>query len=179
MIYFTADEHYGHRNIIEFCKRPFQNIDDMTDGLIARHNSRVGEGDTVYHLGDMFWRSFPDAISVMGRLNGTHHYVWGNHEEVFEGNSSLADRFKTIGGPRLIKVGKQKIWIAHFAHRVWPKSGGGSWHLWGHSHNELPPFGLSFDVGVDCWDYYPVSINQIAFKMGQMHGETYKEVRPE
>ena len=52
MVYFTGDEHYGHRNVIKYCNRPFQDVDEMDREIIKRHNEVVGDDDTVYHLGD-------------------------------------------------------------------------------------------------------------------------------
>jgi calcineurin-like phosphoesterase family protein len=49
--------------------------------------------------------------------------------------------------------------------RVWPKSHYGTWHLFGHSHGCLEPWGKSFDVGVDAWQMRPISINQVKEKM--------------
>jgi hypothetical protein len=51
-IYFTADTHFNHANIISFCQRPFASVAEMNEALIAKWNARVGEGDLVYHLGD-------------------------------------------------------------------------------------------------------------------------------
>lgn len=166
-VFFTADEHYGHHNIIKFCKRPFTNLTDMTDGLIARHNSRVSSGDTVYHIGDMFWRSFgiQSAHTVLDRLHGSHHYITGNHEEVMR-NQTVRHRFLSYNHEDEVRPEDQRIFLAHFAHRVWPNSGRGAWHLYGHSHADLPEdLSLSFDVGVDAWDCYPVSLEEVKAKM--------------
>lgn len=54
MIYFTADAHFGHANIIKMCSRPFPDVEAMNEALIARWNDRVTGGDTVYIVGDMF-----------------------------------------------------------------------------------------------------------------------------
>src|SRR5580698_5527626 len=94
-IFFTSDEHFGHQNIIKFCNRPFTSLDEMTETLIENHNKLVKKGDSVYHLGDMFWKTFgqENAIKVLSRLNGQKFYIWGNHEELMEKHSSLRDFF--------------------------------------------------------------------------------------
>lgn len=51
-LWWTSDEHYGHANIIRFCGRPFRDVDHMREELIRRHNERVGSDDLVRHVGD-------------------------------------------------------------------------------------------------------------------------------
>jgi len=61
---------------------------------------------------------------------------------------------------------KAVIWMSHYPHWSWPHSGYGSWMLHGHCHGMEKrlrnSFGLKvLDVGVDCFDYKPVSYNQV------------------
>ncbi len=174
--WFTSDEHFGHFNIIKFCNRPFSSLEEMTEGLIDRHNEVVNEGDKVYHIGDMFWRTFgyDNAIKTIHRLNGQHFYVLGNHEELmldkaFQGEV-LRKSFVWVAEREVIRPNKMypKIVLDHYAGRVWQGSGGGSIQLYGHSHGELErtPHGRSMDVGVDSHNYYPVSLDQVMEVMG-------------
>ena len=34
-LFFTSDTHFGHRHILEFCKRPFSSIEEHDEQLIA------------------------------------------------------------------------------------------------------------------------------------------------
>jgi calcineurin-like phosphoesterase family protein len=52
--------------------------------------------------------------------------------------------------------------------RSWDKSHYASWCLFGHHHGSLELYGLSFDVGVDCWNFFPVSLEQIDKKMSTL-----------
>ena len=177
MIWFTSDEHYGHANIIKYCKRPFATLDAMEEILIDRHNQKVNAGDTVYHLGDMFWRTLGamKAHEIMNQLNGQHYYIRGNHEELMNSSLSLRNRFQGCEDLATVHYSKAlrscgiqsvpPIVLCHYAMRVWPGSHKGSWHLYGHSHGELPEQGLSFDVGVDAQNFYPVSLQEVAAKM--------------
>jgi len=39
MIFFTADLHFGHENIIKHCNRPFKSADEMDAMLIKKRDS--------------------------------------------------------------------------------------------------------------------------------------------
>jgi calcineurin-like phosphoesterase family protein len=163
--FFTSDEHYGHANIIRFCNRPFSSVEDMKEGLIARHNAKVTEQDITYHLGDIFWRnvSTQEASGILSRLKGQHFLIWGNHDETAK-KLSLASHCKKFVWTKdvaMVEVGKIKIWLSHYAHRVWPDSHRGSYHLFGHTHAVVPDYRLSHDAGVDANDYAPMSEEEV------------------
>ena len=52
MYFFTADEHFGHKNIIKYCNRPFKTVEEMDAVIIENHNKTVTNQDTVVHAGD-------------------------------------------------------------------------------------------------------------------------------
>lgn len=164
-IWFTADEHYDHKNIIEFCQRPFKDVTEMKEKMIENHNKLVKAGDLTYHLGDMFWRTMPikDAISVVNRLNGQHYYIYGNHCELFD-HKFLQEQFVWCRDVHNLKVaGYPNIWLSHFAHEDWNGSHRGSWHLFGHVHGAKPdPVGLKLDVGVDIRNFTPMNLDEVA-----------------
>ena len=51
MIYYIADMHFGHTNVLRFDNRPFPDTAQMDDTLIQNWNGRVTSDDTVYVLG--------------------------------------------------------------------------------------------------------------------------------
>ena len=52
MIWFTSDMHLGHEKALEFTIRPWQQIDEMNEGIIANINAKVKKKDELYILGD-------------------------------------------------------------------------------------------------------------------------------
>lgn len=155
MIYFTADEHYGHKNIIRFCKRPFKNTQEMNLTIIKNHNSVVKDTDTVYHLGDFSFLSSHATNEIITLLNGNHIFVQGSHDKPIKKLRPFINQIEEI------VIEKQIIVLCHYAMRTWSKSHYGSWQLYGHSHGTLPPIGKQWDVGVDNNDFSPRSFNDI------------------
>ena len=51
-IFFTADTHFFHRNIIKYCNRPFHSVGEMNETMIANWNAVVKPRSIIYHLGD-------------------------------------------------------------------------------------------------------------------------------
>jgi calcineurin-like phosphoesterase family protein len=151
-IYFTSDTHFGHANIIKFVNRPFENVQEMDEGLIQNWNAVVKKNDTVYHQGDVaYWRRYDPSV-VLGRLNGSIHLVLGNHD------------WDLLNWPLRAYPGAVDIMLLHYAMKVWNKSHVGSWHLYGHSHGSLPddPHALSMDVGIDTHpEYRPYHLDEI------------------
>ena len=79
MIYFTADTHFGHANIVRMCERPYPDVDTMNEAMIAAWNERVHGNDTVYIVGDMFLRC-ADPERILKRLKGKKRLIVGNHD---------------------------------------------------------------------------------------------------
>ena len=82
MIYYIADMHFGHKNVLRFDNRPFAEADLMDEVLIHNWNERVTDEDTVYVLGDAFWKNEENSVKIIQRLNGHKHLIRGNHDRV-------------------------------------------------------------------------------------------------
>lgn len=167
-VYFTSDTHYGHRNIIQYSRRPFSDIKEMEEAMIERWNAVVQKGDTVYHLGDFaFYQDRQSIESILSRLHGSKHLILGNHDEKCPqvGNSHWA----SVGHYKRIKVGEQRIILLHYAMKVWHGSHKGAWQLHGHSHGSLPrDYTIKqLDVGVDCWAFTPISFEKVSEEMAK------------
>jgi calcineurin-like phosphoesterase family protein len=144
--YFTSDTHFGHANVIRFDSRPFGSIEEHDDILIKNWNSVVKPDDDVWHLGDFSFRNRINICRYLEKLNGRIHLVRGNHDD--KAAWKARDKFASSQEAAYIKCEGEIIYLSHYGCRVWRNSCHGSWHLYGHSHGNLPPIGLSMDVGV-------------------------------
>lgn len=78
-VFFTADLHFYHVNIIKYSNRPFASVEEMNEVLVSNWNTIVGENDTVYVLGD-FSLAVRPVETFLPRLNGRKKLIMGNHD---------------------------------------------------------------------------------------------------
>lgn len=195
MKFFTADIHFGHKNIIKYSNRPFKDIVEMRETIISNWNSVVTPADEVYIIGDFAFAKPEETLAILNRLNGNKFLVKGNHDNL--DSSEVKSKFGWIRDYYELNVDmgephKQKIVLCHYAMRVWNKSHHGAWNIYGHSHGTLPPEGKQIDVGVDAVQHYskwyginagtksftPISLDQVKTLMATVkfvpvdhHGE--------
>lgn len=166
-IWFTSDHHFGHKQVITFSKRPFADVEEMNEAMIARWNEKIGPEDHVYHIGDFALMSPGKLKALRARLNGKIFLISGNHESSALDCPACFEWIRpyhelTVADPDAHK-GERFIVLFHYAMKVWNASHYGTWHLYGHSHGDLPDdiTSLSFDIGVDNHNFYPLSYDDV------------------
>lgn len=162
-VFFTADPHIHHKNIIHYCNRPFSSIEEMDETIIKNWNSKINNEDTVYILGDfvLAW-SFNRASETIKKLNGKKILILGNHDNPQIYKKLLIDKvIEGLYDTKKICIEGKIIWLSHYPHRSWNSSFHGAWHLFGHVHGRIPDYGFSTDVGMDKWNFYPVSFEEL------------------
>ena len=165
MIWFTADQHYAHSNIVKYCDRPFVDVQEMNYELIRRHNEIVKPSDTIYMIGDVTLNGIETFEDYMNQLNGLIYVLPGSHDHRWlkDFDSKLGLRNVQLL-PALYSLeldNRLVVVLCHYALRVWDRSHYGAISLYGHSHGKLPPEGRQMDVGVDCHNFYPVSLDYV------------------
>lgn len=133
MIYYTADTHFGHKNIINLCGRPFADADEMDEALISNWNARVRKRDTVYIVGDMFYRC-ADAAGILKRLNGKKHLIVGNHDGSWLGGLDPLAYFISFEPMLEIRDCNRLITLCHYPLLTWNREKR-SFMIHGHIHN--------------------------------------------
>lgn len=146
--WFTADTHFGHTNIVKYQKRPFKSVEQMDEIIIKKWNERVKPNDTVFHLGDFSFKGGYQKYKQ--RLNGNIILLHGNHDDDV---SIIEDMTIEHGG---------KMW---YMIHIPPEIQEADFCLCGHIHKEwkIKRDGnkVMVNVGVDVWDYSPISIHHI------------------
>ncbi len=174
--WFTADQHFGHRDIIRSCNRPFADVEEMNETLIANWNARIDRQDRVFCVGDLAYRLEERALaSIFRRLNGHKHLIVGNHDD----NVTKRLPWASVNQMVQTKVDGDKLFLCHYAMRTWNAARYGTIHLFGHSHGELAGTHNSLDVGVDVWDMAPVNLAEIKLRLAETPAPDYEEDRNE
>lgn len=164
-IYFTADLHFNHTNILKFCNRPFKNVDEMNDKLIANWNSRVKPYDTVFHVGDFCFKGGVEGGKTNFRywesyLNGRIIHVLGNHDY----RNGLRGIIKTI----TINISNKTAFVKHDPNITKDQLPlNCDFMLCGHVHEKWKiktdsEIGVPIiNVGCDVWNFRPVRLDEL------------------
>jgi calcineurin-like phosphoesterase family protein len=165
MNWFTSDTHFGHKNVIEYCARPFKDVEEMNEELIRRWNVCVKNTDTVWHLGDFSFLGSIATKAILSRLNGKIILVRGNHD------AKPWRFFERVESWQMIVLQDEVVNLCHYPYRGYSHDerdfftrqleDKGVPLLHGHVHKEWKIKGRMINVGVDQWDYAPVSEDEI------------------
>ena len=173
--FWTADQHFGHSRVIEFCDRPFKSNHHMNKRLIDGANQRVTEDDVCVSVGDL----------MMGG-NGSRFKMWrdmlNGHWVFLEGNHDKNNKVKTIGKSMFTKISHFNVFVDHIPYFYTEGlfEGIRYWHdpeliayvektcdfaICGHVHEKWKHSTESkipcINVGVDQWDFMPVGDDEV------------------
>lgn len=167
MTYFTSDQHFGHFNIIRLSRRPFKTVEEMDETMVERWNAKVRDGDTVYVLGDLFFRA---AIvePILKRLKGHKHLVLGNHDHSWTDRVNLVDHFESVQTLKEGTVDGQLVTMCHYPMLSYPQARRG-YMVYGHIHNNTGddywPLIMRrprmLNAGVDVNNFEPVTFDEL------------------
>ena len=168
MIYYTADLHFGHENVIRFDNRPFSSVEEMDEELIKRWNDKVKWSDTVYILGDVCMKTKNNAIHYISRLAGKKHLIIGNHDGVILKNKDARNMFESISHMDYFRDGDKYVCLCHYPIVEWRGYHHGGWHLYGHIHNNrqeayeiMKHKERARNAGCMLTDYTPVTLDEL------------------
>lgn len=174
-IWFTSDNHFGHENAITLCNRPFGSVEEMNEIMIERWNLKVKKNDIVYHLGDFTLGN--DAGKYFDRLNGTIFILknrWHHDKRWLNKKGEYLLRVNFLEPIYRIRIDYAKIILCHFPIEDWEGMWNDSIHLHGHSHGNSKIKFNRIDVGVDCWKFCPINLEQIRERIAE-NGIFYKQ----
>lgn len=159
-IHVFSDTHFDHANIIRYCHRPFDTIQQMNQKLLANWNAAVRENHTLYFLGDMTYGRDRHPIDYwLSKLDGEIFYIRGNHD------TDTITRATVIHNGYGIKYGDYEFLLRHDPHRPYGYDG---WIIHGDKHNnhlKEYPFinqkNKTVNVCSELVNYTPITLDRI------------------
>lgn len=170
MIYFTSDTHFNHTNIIRYCNRPFNCVDEMNNSLVQNWNKIITNNDVVYHLGDFALGMKEQANDIIKKLKGTIYLIRGNHDNWSLKTYEKFGFYVLKNAP--IRLDEYKLILSHVPIPDCQIPNGFT-NIHGHIHNKnlyecgegYEPSSYSLDkhinISCDVTNFKPVSIEKI------------------
>lgn len=157
--FITSDTHFGHANICTFLNRdgsklrPWNDVAEMDEALVANWNAVVGVHDKVYHLGDVVINR--KSLSIMDRLNGKKRLIRGNHD-IFK-TADYLKYFDEIYGVRVLS----DMILSHIPLYHESITTRFNCNVHGHLHGNTIENGAYLCVSVEQTNYRPLSLEEI------------------
>jgi calcineurin-like phosphoesterase family protein len=183
-VWITSDTHYHHKNICRgvtnwrtqegkipvSSTRDFRDLDEMDSAIINNINSKVGQDDTLIHLGDVAFGGFDRLEQFLDRLICKNIYlVLGNHDHHIKNDRGfIKDRFMSVQNYLEVNVEDENFVLCHYPLQSWHGLNKGVIHLHGHVHLSAQNKwgnGKRLDVGMDGNNMYPYKITEIVHMM--------------
>lgn len=159
-IYVCSDLHLDHKNIIQYCNRPYASVEEMNEALINNWNSVVKENDTVFFLGDFCLGKKEDIISFGKRLNGRKILITGNHDHASKITYKEAGFISIYKNELTVHFDELNETIT-FSHRKVEEPEYPYFNIYGHSHDKACDDETHKCACVELWEYKPVLLTTI------------------
>lgn len=133
-VFYIADTHFCHGNIIRLDGRPFTSVEEMDETMIGNWNRVVNKGDVVYILGDFCWGKEPEWLTLADKLNGSKFLIKGNHDVNM--SATLKSKFAWVGDYKEVKDSGLRVILNHYPLPLYRHDSDENFYmLHGHVHN--------------------------------------------
>ena len=181
-IWLSADQHFEHTNIIKYCERPFETTEEMARVIMLPYrDGRIEKDDVLYWLGDVFFtKTLPDYVNGLPET----FLIRGNHDRalpesyhsagIIEAGRSMGidyrgEKILLVHDPAKILNADKRV-RKHFQNGLrWTWADPFIWQLaqelpckvfCGHVHGLFRRLGQFVNVGVDVWNFRPITIEE-------------------
>ena len=168
--YYISDLHLFHNNILKLCNRPFRDMEEMHRTIYSKWTHKVSNEDIVYLLGDVSMGHPDKAAEFVNALPGKKILISGNHDYRNMKNQEFRKAFMEIVPYKEIADRNRRIILFHYPMEEWNGFFRGSYHLFGHVHNndkKLLTIPRRYNVSADILDYEPMTLDEIIIRSNQ------------
>lgn len=158
-IWIFSDPHFYHKQIINYCNRPFASVEEMNETIVKNCNSVVGKQDRIFFLGDFALCGRDNIIEIGQRLNGRKTLILGNHDSAslktyYEAGFEMVSKYPIILENFFI--------LSHTPQFITPDGLYANIHGHVHNHPEyLPVTSRTFNASAEMLNYTPINFEEI------------------
>lgn len=160
-VWMTSDLHLCHTNVIRYSNRPFADVQQMNEHLIAQSRRVVQDDEWLIIVGDLAMGDHTEAMEWIIQMPGNKVLVVGNHDLKRNGDCLYISELAPSGHEPLFKAVVpflflrdalgQDLFVSHYPATV-EHCAARLVNYHGHLHREaLPPTGKTHFVNVG-WD---------------------------
>ncbi len=164
-VWFIADPHFFMpEDYLAVFGRPFGSVELMHEAMRARWNTRVGEDDLVFVLGDVFMSRDASRFSILNGFRGRKVLVMGNHDE-----NPLEDYLAVFDFVSPSPIYLDFLLLSH--EPVFNNGHTPFFNIYGHVHNDVNYRDCSVSsccVSVERTGYAPISLADIAARVASL-----------
>ena len=170
-MFVVSDTHFFHKNIIDYCDRPFKDVTRMNSKIVKNWNKVVGKYDVVFHLGDVGFGTKKEMQSIVNKLNGYKILILGNHDKRRGINWWLDIGFQEVHKE---PIGFSEVILSHEPlneNRLYEYN----FNVHGHTHNKYAEGDKYINVSIDVTDFKPIKLSKIIDQrfMGGVYWQDY------
>lgn len=183
MIYFTSDWHLGEDRIgingkPNLFYRPFNSIDQQDNTIISNFISKFKDGDTLYHLGDVLINDIYCGEKYLKLLkflypNSEFNLILGNYDV---DHVDILSKYFNVRNDATLDLSFGLCYLNHYPTKTLNDLQDAQLGITGHIHSLWKVQKELINVGVDAWNYMPVSIDEIEFCYNAMQNHYDNDV---
>lgn len=159
-VWMWSDTHFGHKNIIKYCNRPYPDVDLMNYSMLGNYLNVVKPNDIVVFGGDVGFMSEAKINEFLDQMPGYKIQIVGNHDLHRDGklfNLNFDERHLCMVVDVVDHDLEYQLLFTHYPMTVVPK---GCVNVHGHIHQHtLDPWNIN--ISVEHTNYAPLNMKVV------------------
>jgi calcineurin-like phosphoesterase family protein len=153
-----SDLHLGHKNIIKYCNRPFDDVAAMNDALVYYQRCNTNDDDIVIFGGDIGFLPFADINRYIRLFKGYKILILGNHDITRDGKPYPLEFDEIHISNSLMLENGNCVVFTHIPISNLPKN---VYNIHGHLHTTLLDPAKYRSMCVEIVGYKPVELTSL------------------
>ncbi len=167
-VWIWSDQHFGHKNIIQYSNRPYPNVELMNECLWGNYRKIVQPDDIVIWGGDIAFGNIQGVNEILNDLPGHNIHIIGNHDMSRNGKINgliLDEQYPCL----VLDVDDAELeYQILLTHHPLTDVPDGCINIHGHCHQSPQLSDKHINVCVEHTNYAPISMKELTNKAAQV-----------